>query len=204
MIVAPGFAPHLAYLDAASLSLSADVICVIDADYILRAYNRAWLQFAENNGGANLPARFGLGQSIMSAIPEPLRSFYATRYRQALAEGRTFDHDYECSSPELQRYFHQTAYPLVDGSGLLISHHLLKTGSAGCEYEASPAAYRGDGGDVVQCMNCRKVRQPAKPEQWDWVPALVARPAAETSHTICPRCLDFYYPDLPDEGSTTR
>jgi hypothetical protein len=48
----------------------------------------------------------------LPSSPKPLRSFYLTAYRQALATGKVWHHDYECSSPESFRLFHQAFYPL--------------------------------------------------------------------------------------------
>lgn len=55
--------------------------------------------------------------------------------------------------------------------------------------------YQDGKGLVVMCSHCRRTRRAAQvPEQWDWVPEYVAMPAANTSHSLCPVCLDYYYP----------
>ena len=200
MMLDPEFAAHLAHLDEVSLSTSSDVICVIDDRFVLRGYNAAWRQFAACNGGPQLLRSYGIGRSILPAIPEPLQRFYTEHYRAALSSGKPFEHDYQCSSPERYRHFRQTAYPLPDRSGLLISHHLVAESAEVANASAATTAisYRDASGTIVQCMHCRKLRRPSDPAHWDWVPALVEKPATETSHALCPRCLDFYYPDLPD------
>lgn len=199
----PAFSGALNQLDTVALDLSSDVVCVLDTSLVLRAYNPAWRRFAEENGGADVLERFGIGVSILAAIPDPLLAFYAARYSQALLDRRPFEHDYDCSTPGRYRRFHQTASPLPDGSGLMVRHRLAVEREID---ESSPipwSAYRRPDGNVVQCMHCRKVRLPAVRDRWDWVPALVAHPLAEISHTLCPRCLGFYYPELiPDTAGT--
>lgn len=197
MHVDPAFAASLAGLDVATLTRADDCVCVVDADLVLRAYNPAWVRFALDNDGAALLDRYGLGTSLPEAIPEPLRGFYVRRYRQVLATREVFAHDYDCSSPAVYRRFRQSAYPLARNDGLLITHHLL-VDAAAAPGGADVDAYRGEQGIVVQCMHCRKVRQPANPARWDWVPALVAKPDTNTSHSLCPYCLDYQYPDLGD------
>lgn len=58
-------------------------------------------------------------------MSEPFRDFYLNVYRNILKTGTAWEHDYECSSPEAYRIFHETAYPLHDLEGILVVSSLL-------------------------------------------------------------------------------
>jgi len=59
--------------------------------------------------------------------------------------------------------------------------------------EPDDAVYRCVLGLIHMCANCRRTRRNGDPEIWDWVPAYVARPRREMTHTICPFCREYYY-----------
>jgi len=194
MTVDPAHADLLSGLDLGALAKIADIVCVVDGELRLRAYNPGWVRFALANGGERMLSEYGLGRSLLDACADDAAVFYRAAYARALARGVRFDHDYECSSPDTYRRFRQSAYPLEGGRGLLISHHLLI--ERPMREKACPAGpeYVSEHGFVTQCAHCRKVLNPGA-GRWDWVPELVRKPAHETSHTFCPACLDFYYPD---------
>lgn len=198
MFIDTHFSAKIAYLDLALLDRTADTVCIVDAELILRAFNPAWVSFSQANGAPDLTSRFGLGTPLAAAIPEVLRDFYGHHYHEALRKRVRFEHDYDCSSDGEHRIFRQTAYALADRSGLVITHHLTVSCPVTEQTAVSAGDFKGAGGSVVQCVNCRKVRNPEAPERWLWVPKLVSTPDPDTSHSLCPYCLDFYYPDLGD------
>jgi hypothetical protein len=189
----PMFATHLSDVDLESIAASPDIICVVDPELRLRAYNRAWTTFALNNGGEDLLEQYRLGEPIDRAFPGIVKRYYLDAYRKALRENVPFQHVYECSSADSHRRFQQTAYPVRDRSALVISHHLVEERPHREPVERFHERFVGASGVILQCCHCRKTCDPADSERWLWVPELVGRRAANLSHGLCPRCLDFYY-----------
>lgn len=153
--------------------------------------NRAWEQFAAENGGTS---RWGVGAGYVDAITAPLRSWYARALTDALSSTTPWHHDYDCPSPGLARRFRLTAYPLrpAGGEGLLLVHTPIVEGphdSAG----APIAPYRDAHGLVHVCMHCRRTRR-LDGTGWDWVPEALVVP--EVSHGICGPCCAYYFGDL--------
>lgn len=56
---------------------------------------------------------------LADAMENPLRDFYVSVYQRVLDTGRAWDHDYECSSPDTYRIFHERAYVLHNLEGIL-------------------------------------------------------------------------------------
>ena len=199
MHIDPAFRLKIDYLDLESIQTSGDTIFIVDHELQLRAYNDAWSQFAIDNGGAAILDTFGFGNSISGAFPERLKGYFVGAYKAALMDNQRFDHDYECPSPRQFRKFRQSAYPLLDAAGLVISNHLIEAqdhSGPGLAFSRDLIDQRGI---VTQCCNCRKIRKPDNPNVWVWVPDAVHTNYPNTSHGICPRCLDHYYPDIDDE-----
>jgi len=196
MTIASDFKAFLSYLDLDSFARSPDVICIVDDAMILKAYNDAWINFAKTNNGAKVLVDFPLGSNIVDAGEEPIRSFLAEAYTRALRNNEPFEQNYECSSATEYRLFRQTAYPLIRSKGLIISHHLVK--KMPHEEEATEFSKRffNGHGIIIQCQNCRKIRDPKDSQRWYWIPSLVNSPLANISHSICTPCLDHYYPDI--------
>jgi hypothetical protein len=127
--------------------------------------------------------------------------FYADHYRRIYARclltRRPFGSIYGGASPRSYRWYRETVQPLHDGSGLLVTHHLLQAlprTEAG-RYDAG--VHRNPDGLVLQCCHCGRVRNERKPGLWEWLPELEDDcPEDAISHGICPRCLDTYYQDL--------
>jgi hypothetical protein len=160
--------------------------------------NPAWYRFAAENGGEPaISTRWKLGTLILDALPQFLRAYYETAYRKCLDAEEPWEHQYECSSKDLYRHFHQIVYPL-ENSGLLVVNSLI------VEHSHDPAerhpqnpeesAYRDIHGLIHQCAHCRRVQNLLTKEQWDWVPEWVERVPSVTSHTFCPTCFGYYYP----------
>ncbi|RJP59107.1 MAG: hypothetical protein C4541_06855 [Candidatus Auribacter fodinae] len=188
------FRENLLCLDLESLSQSNDTVCVIDTDFRLVAFNEAWVNFAITNNGSDVLQKYPLGCVILDACFHDAKEFYRKAYAEILADPDRFDQDYECSSDAVHRLFHQTAYPLRNNTGILITHHLVyERQYAGTPHEFG-AQHVSKDGFIVQCAHCRKVQDHSKPDTWDWVPSLVRDPLPNISHSFCSACLDFYYP----------
>lgn len=189
----PSFVKSIDYLDLNSIFDSNDVIYIVDEKFVLRAFNEAWVDFAKNNGGKSVLVNYPIGTSIISAIPPELEGFYIGVYKKVLKGGQPFHHDCECSSANTFRVLHQTIYPLLDAKGLVISDHFIVE----CDHTEKPHEFNekfvNEHGFVVQCSNCRKLRDPLDKNTWLWVPSAVETIPINTSHGICPRCLDHYF-----------
>ena len=160
--------------------------------------NPAWFRFAEENAGEPaISTRFGIGTPVGAAIAAPLREFYSGAYQRALQTGEVWDHDYECSSADVYRRYHQTVYPLHDRGGLLVVNSLVQERPHNTETHApSPPheeRYVGPQGLIIQCCHCRRVQRAAEPEIWDWVPAWVKRMPLRTTGGLCPLCYEYYW-----------
>jgi hypothetical protein len=197
--LAPGFGASLAPFDLDALARLPDTIYGLDADLRLAMFNPAWFAFAAANGGLPAVVRdWGLGRCVLEACPPVIRDFYARSLSAALGLDRHWDHEYECSSPDVRRRMRMSAYPLRDGAGLLVVNALViempreAQTTSGIAWD--PAAYTDGHGIVHQCAHCRKIRRTSGPRHWDWVPELVANPLSLVSHDLCEVCLDYYYP----------
>lgn len=181
-----------------TLEEDAHSICVLSDDLTLIYLNPAWSRFGREHGQENTAGVCcGLGTNLASILPEPLRDFYVTAYRQTLATGEAWHHDYECSSPELFRLYHQAVYPLHNGKGLLVINSLCEE-RPHCDdrpaHAPDPSIYRSPTtGLVTQCCHCRRVQRLAEPAYWDWVPAWVAQMPVNTTSGLCPICYEYYW-----------
>lgn len=195
MRIDEAFAAQLTPFDLEPLSVTHNVVYAVDQQWRLRAFNEAWEQFARDNGGARVLTDYPLRTSILGAMHPLLAQYYRERYGLAIRRGQPFENDFECSSDQIYRRFHQTAYPLSTGTGLLIVNHpclIRPIESAGKPFSED---YIKSNGLIAQCCHCRMVYN-NRHGRWDWVPELVATVRRDVSHTLCPPCLDYYYPDI--------
>ena len=195
MLIDDTFQEAVHSLDLESMRKSQDTIYIIDSRFKLRGYNPSWVNFAKHNSGIEVLKKYPIGISILTAIPEKLKPFYRASYTSALTSRVVFAHDYECSSANQFRLFHQTAYPLPEAAGLIVTHHLIEQFNHPGPNHAFTTKLLDEHGHITQCCHCRKIRSPANQHAWLWVPSIVKTPPPNTSHSVCPRCLEFYYPD---------
>jgi hypothetical protein len=193
-----GFIEHLQNFDPLTLDDEGNVVYGLTADLRLAYFNPAWRRFARDNGGVALgDDRYGPGTPVLEAISGPLRDFYARAYARVLETGEVWHHEYECSSPDTYRVFHQTVYPLRQRRGLVVVNSLAVSRPHEREAHAvAPAgeyAYRNAEGLITQCSHCRRVQRTDERPHWDWVPEWVSDMPPETSHGLCPLCFDYYY-----------
>lgn len=190
------FQEQIYYLDMESIKSSSDIIYIVDHEMRLMAYNRAWNNFARNNGGDIINEKFPLGTKVTEVGEEPLQSYIAKKYREAIAGNTMFELTYECSSKKLLRIFRLNAYPLLAQKGLVISHHLVKECHHTDKITEFNRRFENRDGMIVQCQNCRKIRDPDNSDRWLWVPSMLDNAPTNISHGICSRCMDHYYPDI--------
>ncbi len=162
--------------------------------------NPWWFRFAgENRGEPGISLHWGLGRSVMDSVPDILEPFYHSLYASVLEECPSrvpVRHEYECSSPGVFRRYLMMLYCLGRGEGVLVvNSSVIETPheAVGREpHDPIYAAYVDDHGFVHQCANCRRVKNMKEPNRWDWIPAWVAKPPAQTTHTLCSLCLPYY------------
>ncbi len=188
--------------DAAALENDGGTIYGLWPAFNLAFFNSGWLRFAAlNDGEPQISVQWPLGRCVLEAIAEPLRPFFVENYGRCLREGRPWEHAYECSSPEVYRQFHMTAFPLGNAEGLLVVNSLRRE----VPHTRVPCPpleelYRNDNGVVVQCCHCRRTRRAGTQNVWDWVPAWLSNRPASTSHGLCEPCMGFHYSDRQSDS----
>jgi hypothetical protein len=111
--------------DPDTLEQDRNVIYAIWVNLTFCYFNPSWLLFARENGGEpEISLRFGIGTYLGDAITGPLKEFYVNAYKQVIADGKPWHHDYECSTPEKYRVCHQTALPFHNQSGIIVINSL--------------------------------------------------------------------------------
>jgi len=103
-------------------------IAVLDGDGAIVAVNRAWRQFAQDNGVSD-PATVGVGVNYFqvcqrAANKSPLAGECLTGMRGVLEGEERFETIYPCHSPERQRWFLLRVFPLAREPRELVVVHL--------------------------------------------------------------------------------
>lgn len=193
------FASKLKGFDLETLENSRYSIYALSKDMELIYFNPAWIRFAqENDVDRDVLNKFSLGTAIPKVLKgQEVRDFYIQNYKNVLATGKVWRHEYECSSIDEFRYFHQGVYPLKDGEGIIVINTLLVNVPADLinrkAYEAIEKQYLQPTGLITQCTNCRYTQRADQPEIWDWVPSWVEKMPDNISHSICPTCFDYHW-----------
>jgi len=194
MHIAPDY-PAREWPDLAELEASDSTVIGLRPDLSIGLINSAWTRFATDNDADGLLATadwVDQRRPIIGAIAEPLRAYYVSLFKGALADGDVRLHDYECSTSQIYRAFRLRVMPR-DGALLLIHHQLVGRPHDGRhEHEPLESRYRTDHGIIVQCCHCRTVRR-AGTQTWDWVPGFVDRMPDRVSHGLCAPCMEHYY-----------
>lgn len=186
-------------IEFTTLEDSSSSIYALDTDLKISYLNPAYVKFAEENDpSGNTLSKFPISAQIGDAISDPrLKDYYLDAYKEVLSTGKNWTQEYECSSPETYRMYHQTAYPFKNGKGLIIvnvlSVRIPMDQTERIVNGATENSYTNQDGLIVQCSNCRYTERADKAETWDWVPDLVKQMPENMSHTICPICLDYYW-----------
>lgn len=191
----PDFERLLSSFDRDELLSSDETIFGLWPDLTLAFVNDGWRQFAAQNNAADvIREQWSEGCCVSDAMAAPLHSFFSSNYARCLAEGRPWEHCYECSSAQLYRKFHMVTYPLGNAEGLLVVNSLRQeTAHTRTACSAIEELYRNEHGIVTQCCHCRRVRRCGTDSTWDWVPDWVTASPSGTSHGLCPPCVGFHY-----------
>ena len=126
MQIDPEFRTLLSGWSLTSLDASEGSVYGLWADCRLGMTSTGWTRFAQHNDGASVLSTYTPGTSILTAIPQPLRAFYEAGWRQCRA-GLTWEHTYECSSPDTFRRFRMFLHPLHGGAGMLVINALVES-----------------------------------------------------------------------------
>lgn len=183
-----------------SIDQTTNTVFLVDRSGRLVDHNAAYERFARDNAGDSLLARWGRGCDMYACLPAVIREEVVARYEQVWRTGRV-DYRYQCHSPELFRIYHMRLVPYRDE--FVISEHSLVVsaplpGMVILPEDEIRRRFGDSRGIVTQCCSCRKIRSPGTGEEWFWVEAMFnpsARIAADTSHGLCPVCLEDLHPE---------
>jgi hypothetical protein len=180
----------------AALEFDPAIIFVLDANLRIVYCNRAWDVFARQNDGHGSYRSSVLGTSWINVIPDSLRDFYSDGVAGVHRSGKVWEHDFECSSPELLRRFHMRVLPLpefhllIENSSRVEAHHHKDLDS-----DTENFTYVNRFGVVTMCSHCRRSRRadPGQHKFWDWIPRFVRKTPDAVSHGLCPTCCAYFY-----------
>ncbi|MCE9612734.1 MAG: hypothetical protein K8T26_00565 [Lentisphaerae bacterium] len=194
----PDFRDLLEGFDLPTLERDPSTIFALSPDLKLIYVNPAWCMFAaRNDGEPELSRHYHLDTPVADAMCGPLREFCLQAFQKALCTGTPWHYDYECSSAEHYRMYHQTAYPLPLRRGLLVVNSLVREHVHVDRKPVSTGSttnhYRTKDGLITQCAHCRRVQRPSRPAVWDWIPAWVSHMPPNTTGGICPLCFAHYW-----------
>jgi len=155
--------------------------------------NQAWDQFALlNHGGPEALRAQVVSRNLLDFIPDDIKKYHAGLFTTARALGQPVSHDYECSSATLFRLYRMQIYPLDNGfaviNSLRVEHPHDRT-----PVEPNEALYRNSAGMIRMCANCGRTSRADDPTVWEWVPDYVDHIRENTTHGVCPLCLEYYY-----------
>lgn len=160
--------------------------------------NEAWERFARSAGGLGQAT---VGGVLVEVVPgaEPQDALRQVLARVASGAGAS-SLTMECNGPDLARLVTLQFSPVLAGTetvGITVVQKLVRELPVAEVYEVverTASDYRGTGESLDQCSCCRRTRRPADPDQWDFVPALVAAPPPETAFGYCPLCRELHSP----------
>jgi hypothetical protein len=165
-------------------------LAALDTSGTILWVNEAWHRFARDNGGEPALGRY---RSYLDGISGPLRDAYRQMLETAVATGKVFEHDYECSSASTIRSFRMRVLPF-SLHGLLVEHTPIASRPAPSGELPVEALYLDRDNQIVQCSNCRRVRRPDEvTECWVWIPEWVTHSHPRTSHGLCTACTGYYW-----------
>ena len=184
----------------ATLEAEPAVSFVLDEELRLIYCNPAWDRFAEQNDGHLLLSEKMIGRSVLDSTSAQLSDYYRSLYNGVLRDRKPRDHDFHCSSPDLERLMRMHVLPLRKTAALVISCSTrIEQSHRVPSEEPIEGRYRNHHGMVVMCSNCRRTRRgEGDRETWDWVSGFVKHQPVGVSHSICGLCLDYYYLALSD------
>jgi hypothetical protein len=195
-------------IDIQALDRDRSIIYALLPDLRIGYCNAAWDRFAKANGGEHLVGDRILGKPYAAFLPDPVATYYLGELLTARCRGGAWEHEYDCSSPAVERRFRLRALPLPGGLILMENSQRVDRAWEPGTGTADPvgAHYCTASGTVTVCAHCKRTQRvtPGDQDQWDWVPAHVALRYPRISHGLCPVCVEYYYaPELRRPGGTS-
>jgi hypothetical protein len=195
--------PHQQALSAAirSLAASGSPGCILDAAGAFLFVNEAWERLPPDAGGPPPCGGPLVGTPFTDRLPEgPIRGACAAAVEGALASrsGAPRVLAGEWNDAATARLVSTRIEPLVADErviGLVLSRSVVRERPVEEVYDVDDrgdAAYRGPAGELARCPCCRRVRDAADPERWEFVPRLAGDPA--TSAVLCELCAELHVP----------
>lgn len=206
MEVHPWPRPKLFAEEIGDLAALPDPACLLDAHGTILFANERWAHFGQENGGGSAFASDSfVGTSwkdhVSGRSPRELFGLLLERALQGLGKGPNGSviQISECNSPDRARLTATRFERVVVSPGGLVGVSLvsevLRDRPVAEVYAPSARgamSYRGATGLVVQCSCCRRVRRPDEPDEWDFVPVLVAVTPPDARFDHCPLCLALH------------
>ena len=180
------------------LAARADPAALLDLEGVILFENDAWERFARVGGGFG---EVGVGGRLLDALPGEGEREAVCRLIARVGRGpgpRAASITVERNTPDLARLVTLLVSPVLSGNeaiGLTIVQRIVRELPVREVYqvvEATLEDYRPEDGVLRQCGCCRRTRHPADPAEWDFVPALVAAPPADTAFETCPLCRELH------------
>jgi len=198
-------AAHQNALSTAIRALAAErhPACLLDTQAAFLFVNEAWDRRAIEGGQD--PSTLGgalIGTSWLDHIHgDEVRQLHASLLERALrARGprpRPIIQVGESNTPTTAALLSTRLEPVLQGGEALavsIVHSTVRERPIAEVYDLvdrPPEAYEDARGEIVQCSCCRRVRDPAEPDRWDLVPAMLAEPVRAT-HALCELCGELH------------
>jgi len=187
-----------------SLAAENSPACLLDTQGTFLFVNDAWDRYALENGGA--PTCLGsslIGTSWVGHIKgEEARRIHATLLERAVrARGpqlRPITQVGEANTATTAALVSTRLEPVLQAGepiAVRIVHRTVRVRPIDEVYEVVHRladCYRDASGAILQCSCCRRVRDPADPERWDFVPELLERPPRFTLG-VCELCAELHY-----------
>lgn len=206
----PDFEPLLSDFDLEALDRQQATIYGLRADLTIAYVNATWISFGRDNDAPDwlLDPRQCLDVPALDSLSGPLWKFYRTIFEKVLDEGRPYQQQYECSTPDEYRFYHADILPLARHEetapeGILVVNSPAFHQSPNRQPILSPNidTYLTDDGFLITCSNCGRFRHADNRDQWDWIPSYLRQAPAPVSHGICQICLNYYYRVAVDSES---
>jgi len=187
-----------------SLAAESSPACLLDTQGTFLFVNDAWDRYALENGGA--PGCLGsslIGTCWLDHIKGPeARQIHATLLDRAVRtrgpHPRPVTQVGEANTATTAALISTRLEPVLQGGepiAVRIVHRTVRVRPIAEVYEVvqrSADAYRDGTGAIAQCSCCRRVRDLAEPERWDFVPELLNGPQWFT-HCVCELCAELHY-----------
>lgn len=184
------------------LETSDDVAFALDPDLRLLYRNPAWDKFALANGAPELTNSAVIGTNLQQVIPKELLPFYTAAFEKVRTNLAAWECLYECSSPQVFRKFRMQIH-LLAPSGFLVRNSLLIERPHQLSAPTGHDEYVNADSLIKVCMHCRCSQTATLPHRWNFVPAFLERQLTNISHSLCPFCLEYFYPKEKDHSRSS-